>query len=52
MIPIPSGVRVWLGTGHTNMRKGFGGLAVVVQETLKRDPHCGICSSSAGAAAT
>ena len=23
MIPIPSGVRVWLATGHTDMRKGF-----------------------------
>jgi transposase len=39
MIPIPSGVRVWLATGHTDMRKGFDGLALLVQETLKRDPH-------------
>ncbi|WP_410053002.1 IS66 family insertion sequence element accessory protein TnpB [Bradyrhizobium sp. SZCCHNS30121] len=23
------------------MRKGFDGLALLVQETLKRDPHCG-----------
>ena len=23
MIPVPSGVRVWLATGHTDMRKGF-----------------------------
>src|SRR4249920_918138 len=41
MIPIPSGVRVWLATGRTDMRKGFDGLALIVQETLKRDPHCG-----------
>lgn len=41
MIPVPSGVRVWLATGHTDMRKGFAGLALVVQETLKRDPHNG-----------
>ena len=41
MIPVPSGVRVWLATGHTDMRKGFPGLALVVQETLKRDPHGG-----------
>jgi transposase len=41
MIPIPAGVRVWLATGHTDMRKGFDGLALIVQETLKRDPHCG-----------
>ena len=41
MIPVPSGVRVWLATGHTDMRKGFDGLAVLVQETLKRNPHNG-----------
>ena len=41
MIPIPSGARVWLVTGHTDMRKGFDGLALIVQETLRRDPHFG-----------
>ena len=41
MIPIPRGVRVWLATGRTDMRKGFDGLALIVQETLKRDPHSG-----------
>ncbi|CUW39371.1 conserved protein of unknown function (putative IS66 Orf2 like) [Magnetospirillum sp. XM-1] len=41
MIPIPSGVRVWLATGHTDMRKGFDGLALLVQERLSRDPHSG-----------
>src|SRR5438045_8709434 len=41
MIPVPSGARVWLAAGHTDMRKGFDGLALLVQETLKRDPHCG-----------
>jgi transposase len=41
MIPVPSGVQVWLATGHTDMRKGFDGLAVLVQETLKRNPHNG-----------
>ncbi len=39
MIPIPAGVRVWLATGHTDMRKGFDGLALMAQETLKHDPH-------------
>ena len=38
MIPIPSGVRVWLATGYTDMRKGFPSLALQVQEVLKRDP--------------
>ena len=41
MIPIPSGVQVWLASGHTDMRKGFDGLAVLVQETLKLNPHNG-----------
>jgi transposase len=41
MIPIPSGVRVWLATGHTDMRKGFDGLTLLVQERLARDPHSG-----------
>jgi transposase len=41
MIPIPAAVRVWLATGRTDMRKGFDGLALIVQETLKRDPHSG-----------
>nr|WP_272884930.1 IS66 family insertion sequence element accessory protein TnpB [Candidatus Rhodoblastus alkanivorans] len=36
-----SDVRVWLATGHTDMRKGFNSLALQVQETLKRNPHNG-----------
>ena len=41
MIPIPSGVRVWIATGHTDMRRGMQSLALTVQEGLKRDPHAG-----------
>ena len=41
MIPISSGVRVWLAAGHTDMRKGMQGLTLLVQEALKRDPHAG-----------
>lgn len=41
MIPIPSGVRVWIATGHTDMRRGMRSLALTVQESLKRDPHAG-----------
>jgi len=41
MIPLPAGVRVWISTGHTDMRKGMPGLALQVQEHLKRDPHGG-----------
>ena len=41
MIAFPPGVRVWLATGHTDMRKGFATLALLVQEKLKTDPHGG-----------
>ncbi|MGZ9111498.1 MAG: IS66 family insertion sequence element accessory protein TnpB [Rhodoplanes sp.] len=50
----PTGVRVWVAAGHTDMRRGMRGLALQVQEALKRDPHicvgCGYvaaCSRSA-----
>ena len=39
MIPVPSGVRVWLAVGRTDMRRGMNGLALQVQEALGRDPH-------------
>ena len=39
MIAIQGNVRVWLATGHTDMRRGFPSLARLVQESLKRDPH-------------
>ena len=38
MIAIPTGVRVWLATGYTDMRRGFPSLALRVQEVLKHDP--------------
>lgn len=41
MIPVPAGIRVWLAPGTTDMRKGFDGLAMLVQESLKHDPHGG-----------
>lgn len=41
MIPVPAGIKVWLAAGHNDMRKGFPGLSLMVQETLKRDPMCG-----------
>jgi transposase len=41
MIPLPSGSRIWLATGHTDMRRGMNGLALQVQEVLQRDPYCG-----------
>ena len=41
MIVPPSGVRVWLATGATDMRRGMNSLALQVQEALHRDPHAG-----------
>jgi transposase len=41
MIPLPGGARVWLATGRTDMRKGMSGLALQVQEVLRRDPYGG-----------
>jgi len=41
VIPIPSGVRVWIATGHTDMRRGMNSLALLVQEAFRRDPHGG-----------
>lgn len=41
MIGPAAGVRVWLATGVTDMRRGMNGLALQVQEALKRDPHIG-----------
>src|SRR3979490_1931977 len=41
MIPVPTGVRIWIATGPTDMRKGMQGLALLVQEGLGRDPFAG-----------
>ena len=41
MIPISAGTRVWLAAGKTDMRKGFDGLAALVQSRLSEDPFSG-----------
>ena len=41
MLAIPPGMRVWLASGHTDMRRGMNGLAAQVQQSLGRDPHAG-----------
>jgi transposase len=40
MIPVPSGVRVWLAVGRTDMRRGMNGLALQVQQALGPGPPC------------
>jgi transposase len=37
----PSGVRVGLATGHTDVRKGFANESLLMQEVLRRDPLSG-----------
>ena len=39
MMLLPTGVRVWIAAGHTDMRRGMHSLALQVQQGLKRDPH-------------
>lgn len=41
MIALPPGVRVYLACGHTDMRKGMHGLAMLVQQVLSEDPFNG-----------
>ena len=41
MISLPSGARVWLAAGRTDMRKGFDGLAAAAQDRLTQDPFSG-----------
>ena len=41
MIALPPGARIWLAAGVTDMRKGFGGLAALVQETLAENAFSG-----------
>jgi transposase len=41
MIPVPSGVRVWLAVGVTDMRRCMNSLAVQVQEAMGHEPHAG-----------
>ena len=41
MIPLQASGRIYLACGHTDMRRGFDGLAVMVQEVLTHDPHSG-----------
>uniref|UniRef100_A0ABS3MMK6 IS66 family insertion sequence element accessory protein TnpB n=1 Tax=Bradyrhizobium quebecense TaxID=2748629 RepID=A0ABS3MMK6_9BRAD len=40
-MPVPTGARVWLATGHMDMRRGFPSLALQEQEVLRKDPLSG-----------
>ena len=41
MIGLPVGTRIWLAAGITDMRRGFDGLAALVQTTLAENPFAG-----------
>jgi len=41
VIGLPAETRVWLATGLTDMRRGFDGLAALVQSALTQDPFSG-----------
>ena len=41
MIAPPSGTRIWLAAGVTDMRRGMNGLAALVQVQLGREPFSG-----------
>jgi transposase len=41
MLIVPSGVKIHLALGHTDMRQGFESLAVLEQPVLKKDPFSG-----------
>lgn len=41
MISPPAGTRIWIAAGVTDMRRGFDGLAALVQTQLKADPFSG-----------
>lgn len=41
MIGLPTGTKVWIAAGTTDMRRGFDGLASIVQIQLQEDPFSG-----------
>ena len=41
MFGLPTGTRVWLAAGVTDMRRGMGGLAAQVQTALTENPFSG-----------
>ena len=41
MIGLPTGSRIWLAAGVTDMRRGMDGLASLVQTALQEDPFAG-----------
>lgn len=41
MIGLPAGTRIWIVAGVTDLRRGFAGLAGMVQTALEENPFSG-----------
>ena len=41
MMGPPTGARIWLAAGFTDLRRGFDGLSALVQTALKENPYSG-----------
>ena len=52
MIPVPASTKVWLAAGVTDMRKGWGSLAVLAERCLRKILSPDTCSCSAAGAVT
>jgi transposase len=50
MIALPTGTRIWIAAGVTDLRRGFTGLSAMVQTKLEQDPFWVMSSCFAGVA--
>ena len=41
MIALPTGTRIWIVAGVTDLRRGFTGLSAIAQTKLEKDPFAG-----------
>jgi transposase len=41
MIALPTGTRIWIAAGVTDLRRSFTGLSAMVQTKLEQDPFSG-----------
>jgi len=51
MIGMPTGTRIWIVAGVTDLRRGFTGLSGMVQTALAENPFPATCSCFAASAA-
>jgi len=41
MITLPTGTKIWIAAGVTDLRRGFTGLSATIQTALKENPFSG-----------